>query len=173
MIGADPIQVVCTGGGYVSPNVADVTVTQLLFSNGTRGHIFVSWLHPYKEQKLIVVGSKKMASFDDVARELVLYDQRVDWNDGDPVAVKGEGTPVEFDSTSPLDLECIHFVNAVANGTSPRTTGADGVKILNILHAAQRSMMLSGSPINLDATPVDESSAEGASIRNETLAHSV
>ncbi len=173
LIGADPIQVVCTGGGYVSPNVADVTVTQLLFSNGTRGHIFVSWLHPYKEQKLIVVGSKKMASFDDVARELVLYDQRVDWNDGDPVAVKGEGTPVEFDSTSPLDLECIHFVNAVSNGTSPRTTGADGVKILNILHAAQRSMMLSGSPINLDATPVDESSAEGASIRNETLAHSV
>jgi len=170
LIGADPIQVVCTGGGYVSPNVADVTVTQLLFSNGTRGHIFVSWLHPYKEQKLIIVGSKKMASFDDVARELVLYDQRVDWNDGDPVAVKGEGTPVEFDSTSPLDLECAHFVNAVATGTNPRTTGSDGVKVLNILHAAQRSMMLNGAPINLDPSPNDQTTAEGSPVRDGSLA---
>tara|TARA_R110002072_G_scaffold42064_9_gene117864 strand:+ start:164660 stop:165796 length:1137 start_codon:yes stop_codon:yes gene_type:complete len=153
LISGDPIQVVCTGGGYVSPNVADVTVTQLLFSNGTRGHIFVSWLHPYKEQKLVIVGSKKMASFDDVARELVLYDQRVDWCDGHPIPVKGEGTPVEFDSTSPLDLECLHFVDAVAKGTSPRTDGHDGVKVLNILHAAQRSMLLNGSPVSLDAPP--------------------
>ena len=171
LIGADPIQVVCTGGGYVSPNVADVTVTQLLFSNGTRGHIFVSWLHPYKEQKLIVVGSKKMASFDDVARELVLYDQRVDWNDGDPVAVKGEGTLVKFDSTSPLDLECEHFVNAVATGTNPRTTGTDGVKVLNILHAAQRSMMLNGSPINLGASVEGQATKEGSEVREGSLAN--
>ena len=166
LIDGDPIQVVCTGGGYVSPNVADVTVTQLLFSNGTRGHIFVSWLHPYKEQKLVVVGSKKMASFDDVARELVLYDQRVDWNDGSPVPVKGEGVQVEFDSTSPLDLECLHFVNAVAKGVSPRTDGNDGVKVLNILHAAQRSMLLNGSPINLESTS-NQSHVEGESVRNQ------
>jgi len=171
LIGADPIQVVCTGGGYISPNVADVTVTQLLFSNGTRGHIFVSWLHPFKEQKLVVVGSKKMASFDDVARELVLHDQRVDWCDGNPIPVKGSGTPVEFDSTSPLDLECLHFVEAVTNGSSPRTDGMDGVKVLKILHAAQRSMMLNGSPMNLELSNAQRSHREGEPVRKGELVH--
>jgi len=104
LVGAMPCQVVATGGAYVSPNIADVTVTQMLFSNGVRSHIFVSWLHPFKEQRLVVVGSKKMASFDDVAKELVLYDQRVDWHEGQPLPVRGEGTPVPFDAEFPLDL---------------------------------------------------------------------
>ena len=65
-------------GGYVQPNIADVTVTHLLFDNGVRAHIHVSWLHPFKEQRLVVVGSQQMASFDDVAKRLVLYDQRVE-----------------------------------------------------------------------------------------------
>src|SRR5690606_17150951 len=65
LVGQLPFQVTATGGSYVTPNIADVTVTDLLFDNGVRGHIFVSWLHPFKEQRLVVVGDKKMASFDD------------------------------------------------------------------------------------------------------------
>ncbi len=76
------------------PNIADVTVTHLLFDNGVRAHIHVSWLHPFKEQRLVVVGSRKMASFDDMAKQLVLYDQRVDLREGEPIPVKGNGEEV-------------------------------------------------------------------------------
>jgi UDP-2-acetamido-3-amino-2,3-dideoxy-glucuronate N-acetyltransferase len=68
-----PLQVSTTGGTYLQPNVADVTVSNLLFDNGARAHIFVSWLHPFKEQKLVVVGSKKMAVFDDVVPAAQAY----------------------------------------------------------------------------------------------------
>src|SRR5262249_14777871 len=87
LVGQLPIEVSATGGAYLQPNVADVTVTDLLFDRGVRGHIFVSWLHPYKEQRLVVLGSARMAVFDDVARDqkLVIYDQGIDWLDGQPV----------------------------------------------------------------------------------------
>ena len=68
----------------------------VLFDNGVRSHIFVSWLHPYKEQRLVVVGSSKMAVFDDVAKELLLYDQRVEWQDGQPLPVNNGSTAVAF-----------------------------------------------------------------------------
>lgn len=149
LIGSDPIQVVCTGGAYVSPNIADVTVTQLLFAGGVRSHVFVSWLHPFKEQKLVVVGSEKMASFDDVNKQLVLYDQRVEWQQGQPVPVKGEGTPVAFDGPEPLASECRHFIEACAQRRTPRTDGVNGVRVLQVLHGAQRSLELGGSPVSL------------------------
>jgi len=152
LVGSDPIQVVCTGGSYVTPNIADVTVSQFLFDSGVRAHVFVSWLHPFKEQKLVVVGSEKMASFCDITKELTLYDQRVDWNGGQPVPVRGEGTKVEFGSEMPLDEECLHFVDAARRGVNPRTDGRNGVRVLSMLHAAQRSLMLNGAPVNLSQT---------------------
>ena len=106
LMGSMPLQVVATGGAYVQPNIADVTVTSLLFDNGVRAHIHVSWLHPFKEQRLVVIGSRKMASFDDVAKQLVLYDQRVEVEKGQPVPIKGEGEQVEFAKDEPLRLEC-------------------------------------------------------------------
>jgi predicted dehydrogenase len=72
LMGSLPFQVVACGGSYVQPNIADVTVTHMLFDNGVRAHIHVSWLHPFKEQRLVVIGSRKMASFDDVTKRLVL-----------------------------------------------------------------------------------------------------
>ncbi len=146
LVGSLPIQVVATGGTYVSPNIADVTVTQLLFDSGVRSHVFVSWLHPFKEQKLVVVGSKKMATFDDIAKELVLHDQRVDWKEGQPVPVKGEGTKVAFDTKEPLMAECEAFIEAVGTGRAPITDGASGVRVLEVLHAAQQSIMTNGQP---------------------------
>src|SRR5207244_2876962 len=98
LVGAMPFEVVATGGCYVSPNIADVTISQLLFDNGVRAHIFVSWLHPFKEQKLVIIGSQKMASYDDITKELLLYDQRVVWEQGQPVPVKGDGVKVPFSS---------------------------------------------------------------------------
>ena len=147
LVGAMPFEVVATGGSYLTPNIADVTVTQLLFDNGVRSHIFVSWLHPFKEQKLVVVGSKKMASFDDVAKELVLYDQHVDWREGQPIPVRGEGTLVEFPEAEPLKEECRHFVDRMADRRPPRTDGRSGLCVLQILHAAQRSLVTNGQPV--------------------------
>jgi predicted dehydrogenase len=150
LVGETPIEVVATGGSYVTPNIADVTVMQLLFPNGVRSHIFVSWLHPFKEQMLVVIGSKKMASFDDVNKKLVLYDQRVDWQQGQPIPVRGEGTTVEFDADEPLRAECEHFLESMASRRTPRTDGLNGLRVLQILHGAQRSLMTNGQPCRLD-----------------------
>jgi predicted dehydrogenase len=153
LVGADPVEVVATGGSYVSPGIADVTVTQLRFESGVRSHIFVSWLHPFKEQRLVVVGAKKMASFCDVTKELILYDQRVDWHEGEPVPVKGEGTPVPFDRTPPLQAECRHFLDRLDDRRPPRTDGRNGLRVLEILHAAQQSLQAHGRPVVLAGEP--------------------
>lgn len=147
LVGQLPFEVVATGGSYLTPNIADVTVTQLLFDNGVRSHIFVSWLHPFKEQRLVVVGSKKMASFDDVAKELVLYDQHVDWHEGQHVPVRGKGQLVEFSEDEPLKSECQHFIDRMADRRVPRTDGLNGLRVLQLLHAAQRSLITNGQPV--------------------------
>ena len=114
LMDAMPLQVIACGGSYVQPNIADVTVTHLLFDNGVRAHIHVSWLHPFKEQRLVVIGSRKMASFDDVSKQLVLYDQRVEVERGQPMPVKGEGESVPFAADEPLRVECRAFLDAIA-----------------------------------------------------------
>lgn len=149
LMGAMPLQVVATGGAYVQPNIADVTVTNLLFDNGVRAHVHVSWLHPFKEQRLVVIGSRKMASFDDVSKQLVMYDQRVEVEKGQPAPIKGEAEPVEFAKDEPLRLECQAFLDAMATRTPPLTDGRSGLRVLQVLGAAQRSLMLNGEPITL------------------------
>lgn len=149
LVGAMPFQVVACGGAYIQPNIADVTVTHLLFDNGVRAHIHISWLHPFKEQRLVVIGSEKMASYDDVAKSLVLYDQRVAMTDGQPVPVKGDGEQVAFDDAEPLRLECQAFLQAIADRKLPLTDGTSGLRVLNVLNAAQRSLVMNGQPVAL------------------------
>ncbi len=144
-----PIQVSAVGGNYIQPNIADVTVTNLLFDNGVRAHIHVSWLHPFKEQRLVVIGSQKMASFDDVAKELVLYDQRVEVREGVPAPVRGVGERVAFDPTEPLRLECEAFLRAIMTREPPLTDGESGLRVLKVLQAAQRSLVTNGEPVPL------------------------
>lgn len=160
LVGAMPFEIVATGGAYVTPNIADVTVTQMLFNDGVRCHIFVSWLHPFKEQKLVVVGSQKMASFCDVSKQLVLHDQHVDWHEGQPVPVRGEGTPVDFPADEPLREECAHFLHCVTTRETPRTDGENGLRVLELLHAAQRSLVTNGHPVNLSTLQTEPSAIE-------------
>ena len=147
LLGQEPYEVVACGGTYVSPNIADVTVTQLLFDNGVRAHIFVSWLHPFKEQRLVVIGSRKMASFDDVGKKLVLYDQHVSWDSGVPVPVKNGGTEVEFASDEPLRRECLAFLAAVETRHQALTDGPSALAVLKVLQAAQRSLATNGQNV--------------------------
>jgi predicted dehydrogenase len=151
LVGRLPCEVVATGGSYVQPNIADVTVTQLLFDNGIRSHVFVSWLHPFKEQRLVVIGSRRMVTFDDVAKELQLYDLQVNWEDGEPVPVRAPGVPVPYSRAEPLLEECLHFLDCIRKGERPRTDGESGLAVLRILDAAQRSMARNGSAIPIGA----------------------
>jgi predicted dehydrogenase len=145
--GKMPLEVISTGGAYVSPNIPDITLMQMLFDNGVRAHIYVSWLHPFKEQKLVVVGSKKMASFCDITKELILYDQRVEWKEGQPVPVKGDGQRVEFGKAEPLAEECRHFIECIRTRATPRTDGRKGLEVLSLLHAAQKSLSTHGKQV--------------------------
>jgi predicted dehydrogenase len=154
LMGGLPFQVAAYGGSYVQPNIADVTVTHLLFDNGVRAHIHVSWLHPFKEQRLVVVGSQQMASFDDVAKRLVLYDQRVELQEGAPVPVQGPGEEVPFAHEEPLRLECQAFLEALATRCPPVTDGRSGLHVLQVLQAAQRSLVMNGEPVQLPLEPV-------------------
>ena len=149
LMGSMPFQVVACGGSYVQPNIPDVTVTHLLFDNGVRAHIHVSWLHPFKEQRLVVIGSRKMASFDDMAKQLVLYDQRVDLREAEPIPVKGNGDEVSFSSDEPLRLECQAFLSAIETRRPPLTDGTSGLRVLKVLQAAQRSLVMNGEPVTL------------------------
>jgi len=137
-----PQEVSAHGGNYLHRDIADVTVTTMSFGGGARAHIFVSWLHPYKEQKLVVVGDRKMAVFDDVAPEnkLLLYEHEIEWIDRVPVPHKQEATPVEFAVAEPLRLECQHFLDCLETRANPRTDGASGLRVLRVLDACQRSL---------------------------------
>jgi UDP-2-acetamido-3-amino-2,3-dideoxy-glucuronate N-acetyltransferase len=150
MLGEMPQGVSAHGGQYLNRGVADVTVTTMDFSGGTKAHIFVSWLHPYKEQKLVVIGDKKMAMFDDVAsrNKLVLYDNYVIWQDRIPVPNKTEAIPVEFVMDEPLKLECQHFVECLASGQKPRTGGEKGLQVLRVLDACQKSLDAQGAAVS-------------------------
>ena len=152
IVGAMPLEVSATGGAYLQPNIADVTVTHLLFDRGVRGHIFVSWLHPYKEQRLVVVGSRRMAVFDDVSkdRKLVIYDQGIDWVNGEPTPRKNEGEVVALDAAEPLREEALHFLQSVAQRSRPLTDGASGLQVLQVLQSAQRSLSLGGKPVQVE-----------------------
>jgi UDP-2-acetamido-3-amino-2,3-dideoxy-glucuronate N-acetyltransferase len=137
-----PVEVSASGGTFLNPGVADVTITNLSFPMGTKAHIFVSWLHPYKEQKLIVVGDKKMMLFDDVnpKDKLWAYDHKIDWIDGLPVPRPEQARPVEIENKEPLKSECEHFMECIASRKVPRTDGEEGLKVLKILETCEESM---------------------------------
>jgi UDP-2-acetamido-3-amino-2,3-dideoxy-glucuronate N-acetyltransferase len=141
LLGEEPQSATCEGGYYLSQGVADVTLSQFVFANGVRAHIFVSWLHPFKEQRLVVVGSDKMAVFDDTAaQKLVIYPHRVEWKDRTPNAVRAEGVPVVLETAEPLENECREFLDCMESRRAPLTDGHEGLRVLRVLNACQRAM---------------------------------
>ena len=154
LFGGPPVEVTACGGSYLTPNLADVTVSCLRFADGRRAHVFVSWLHPFKEQRLVVVGDNKMAVFDDVAavgQKLVLYPNRVDFGDGMPMLLQEDSFPVEFPSDEPLRCECRHFLNRIRDRKQPLTDASSGIAVLRVLEACQKSLETHGAPVSLTA----------------------
>ena len=153
LLGESPTRISTHGGNYLNHNV-DTTLTTCEFPSGVKAHIFVSWLHPFKEQKLAIVGSARMAVFDDVEpeRKLVLYSHRIDWVDRVPVALKDGGQVVTLPKSEPLRLECEHFVECIRSRRQPRTSGESAVRVLEVLEGCEQSLKVHGQPVNIGLT---------------------
>ncbi len=146
LLGEMPTEAAAQGWNILHRAVADVTVTTLRFPSGAGAHIFVSWLNPFKEHRLVVVGDRKMAVFDDTEPKdkLVLYPHHIDWIQHQPVPRKAAGEAVPIDSAEPLRRECEHFLECVRTRATPRTDGASALRVLAVLEASQRSLESGG-----------------------------
>jgi UDP-2-acetamido-3-amino-2,3-dideoxy-glucuronate N-acetyltransferase len=154
LAGERPQTVVCRGGNHLNDSIADVTISMLEFSSGLRAHIFVSWLHPYKDQRLIVVGDRKMAVFNDMAplnEKLLLYPHEIEWRNHIPTPKKAAAMSVNIEPTEPLRLECQHFLSCVNSRAKPLTDGHEGWQVLRVLKACQHSLER-GQPVLLNGT---------------------
>ena len=153
LLGEEPTSVAAHGGNYLNSHVADVTLTSCNFASGVTAHIFVSWLHPFKEQKLVIVGDRQMAVFDDMQteRKLVLYPHQIEWLDRHPIAKRSEEQVVALPPLEPLRLECLHFLECISTRQTPHTDGENGVRVLRILNASERSLKNHGEVERLEA----------------------
>jgi len=157
LLGQMPVRVSATGQAYLQKGIEDVVFLTMHFADKTMAHIHVSWLDPHKERKLTVVGSKMMAVFDDTesSEKLWLYDKgvetKLDYNTyGEYLSLRvGDILIPSVDSAEPLKLECQHFIDCVKNRTGPRSDGRDGLRVLTILSAAQKSMEQGGAPMDI------------------------
>lgn len=142
LLNETPDRIRAQGGNYLHQQIADVTISLLSFPSGVKAHIFVSWLHPFKEQKLVVVGDRKMVVFDDLEKKdkLLLFAHSIDWKNHIPVANKAEAQPVELDTREPLQAECQHFLDCVVSRSRPRTDGEEGLRVLSVLQRCQQAL---------------------------------
>ncbi len=142
LAGAEPDRIAASGGYHTHPAIADATQLELGFPGGLRAEIRSSWLHPVKEQRLVVVGTRAMAVFDDRepwATKLVLHRYALD--DGEAPAVsRSEPKPVSLEEGEPLRLECLHFLDCVRSGATPRTDGREGLRVLSVLQRASAAL---------------------------------
>ncbi|MFH2011575.1 MAG: Gfo/Idh/MocA family oxidoreductase [Pseudomonadota bacterium] len=149
LIGEEPVKVSAFGNAYLNKDIYDTTLTTLDFSNDIKGHIFVSWIHPFKEQKLIVVGSVAMAVFDDTTNEkLFLYPHKIEWKNGKiPVAHKADYEIIPVETGEPLKRELEHFIACVTERKKPLTDGYEGLRVLRILEKAEGNLQVDRSKL--------------------------
>lgn len=138
----EPDQVHGTGGGWVTPGIEDEYRVDMTFPSGGRAHVFASWLHPFKEQRLVVVGEKAMAVFEDTntdkEQKLLMYRHQIDRSTGRPVPVKAAPEPIPYDmEAEPLRQECAHFLQCCDTREDPRTNAAEAQAVL-------RAMIMAG-----------------------------
>lgn len=158
-----PLEVSCTGMPYVQEGVHDVAFCILRFARGVLGHIHVSWLDPHKVRKFTVVGSGKMVVFDDMEAtdKMKVFDKGVDTTSytsyGESLALRfGDILIPHLKVEEPLRLECEHFLTCMADGKGPISDGRQGLEVLKILTAADRSMSEDGRWVPLEGRSDEE-----------------
>ena len=142
LVGEMPDRIQAHGGYFLHKQICDTTVTNLSFPSGVGGHIFVSWLHPYKEQRLVVVGDRKMAVFNDLEPQdkLQLYPHTIEWQGNMPVPNKQQAQTVRLELAEPLRTECLHFLSCISTRQTPRTDGREALQVLQVLQRCQESL---------------------------------
>jgi len=139
LTGQEPESVKTESACILQPNIADQATIHMQFKSGLKAHVSVSWLHPYKEQKLILVGDRAMAVFDDTKpweTKLALYRHVVDLSSDFPLLKSSDVDYIQVPSSEPLRNECSHFIDVVAGKLSPITNGLEGLRVLNVLTQA-------------------------------------
>lgn len=158
LLGRQPTDVAARGQYYLQPGIEDVVFLSLNFNNEAMAHIHVSWLDPHKIRKITIVGSKKMAVFDDMesTEKLRIYDKSADQNAkynsfAEYITLRfGDITIPHLKIDEPLKLECQHFLNCIRDGKQPRSDGRDGLRVVEVLDAAQRSLKANGVPVTIE-----------------------
>jgi predicted dehydrogenase len=145
LLGEEPVECVAHGESYVRDGVEDVVFCYLRFASGPSAHLHLSWLDPHKERRLTIVGSRRMATFDDMALEgkVTIYDKGFDedirsW--GEYLARSGDIFSPRISNAEPLRLECEHFVQSIRTGSAPRSDGRSGLRVVRVLESLQRSL---------------------------------
>jgi predicted dehydrogenase len=143
--GEEPSECQASGESYMRDGVEDVVFCYLRFPSGLAAHLHLSWLDPHKERRFTVVGSKKMATFDDmeIERKVTVYDKGFDQSFssyGEYIMRSGDIWSPHISNEEPLRIECRHFLERVADGGEPRSGGESGVRVVRVLEALQRSL---------------------------------
>jgi UDP-2-acetamido-3-amino-2,3-dideoxy-glucuronate N-acetyltransferase len=147
LLGEVPVEVRAFGSCHLQKDVEDVTVSILDFPDGVGAHIYVSWMNPFKEHRLVVVGDSKMAVFEDSLpdRKLRVFHRNFHWVHRRPVPVKGPEEVVEFEPSEPLRMECLHFLECMRTRQTPRSDGREGLRTLKTLQQCYESMKISAA----------------------------
>jgi predicted dehydrogenase len=145
LAGEEPVEAVAHGESYVRDGVEDVVFCFLRFPSGLAAHLHLSWLDPHKERRFTVVGEHKMATFDDMAVEgkITVYDKGFDeapQGYGEWVTRSGDAYSPRLAGVEPLRLECQEFVNSIRDGSTPRSDGESGLRVVRVLERLQQSL---------------------------------
>jgi predicted dehydrogenase len=145
LAGEEPYQVDARGESYMRDGIEDVVFAFLRFPSGLAAHLHLSWLDPHKERRFTVVGSRRMATFDDMAfeRKLTIYDKGFDEKAesyGEYITRSGDVMSPRIANTEPLRLECEHFIDCVRDGRRPISDGASGLRVVRVLEALQAAL---------------------------------
>ncbi len=157
LLGGEPTDVSARGQCYLQPGIEDVVFLTLNFGDKRMAHVHVSWLDPHKIRKMTIVGSQKMAVFDDVegTEKLRIYDKGASTNPdyssfAEYVTLRfGDITIPHLKIGEPLQLECTHFLECVRDRKTPTSDGRDGLRVIRVLEAAQKSLKQNGVPVPL------------------------
>jgi predicted dehydrogenase len=146
LAGEEPYDWSALGESYVKPGVEDVVFAFMRFHSGLSAHMHLSWLDPHKERRFTVVGSRRMATFDDmeVERKLTVYDKGFDEDYssyGEYIARSGDVFSPRVPNEEPLRVECKHFLECIRDGTEPRSGAESALRVVRVLERLQRSLM--------------------------------
>jgi UDP-2-acetamido-3-amino-2,3-dideoxy-glucuronate N-acetyltransferase len=141
--GSTPLQITSNGSDILQPGIHDTTVTTIKYPNNIMGHIFVSWLHPFKEHRFVIIGSQGMIHFEDSreGKPLIFYDKCIDFKGGIPIPKSGSAVNIEYNSAMPLEAELQHFIKHLGSKSMDIANGESAIEVMEILIKATDDLL--------------------------------